>query len=570
MRDVVFREAITAAELEQVHRLNHQVFAEEVGQHAEQASGILVDKFHARNRYFVAVRSQQVVAMVSAHAGPCFSVTSRLPDSSLLQQFDRPVEVRLLAVAPGERSGTLLAGVLWQVFDFACKAGFSHLLISAIDTRQAMYRKLGFRALGPAVAEGEVRFMPMFMSLAEQMRGKRCLVDRHQRRWRARERAMQPINLLPGPVQIAPQVEAAFHIPPISHRCEAFISLFGHARERLSCLMAGLPVAVFPGAGTLANDVVAANLKAIFGNRRGLVLSNGEFGDRIALQAAAAHLDFEQLSFRWGSSWHMPDLRQALDRRPAWVWAVHLETSTGVLNPLDLLLSLAPQAGASVAVDCVSSLGAVPLGDPTGSLLMASGVSGKSLGSYAGLAFVALSDAAKRSLRDSRLPACFNVLRMLESVGPVSTVSSPLLGALASALDRSYSSASATSAHFARAAALGGLVRQGLRSLGIHTVASEDHAAPNITTFNLPGPDFVEDCLRSGFQIAHESSYLIRRGWAQIATMGDVESTSVANLFDRLRQHPDISARRPVPLGLAASQLSGLGNRFAWQDQSGH
>jgi hypothetical protein len=43
--------------------------------------------------------------------------------------------------------------------------GYSHLLISAISTRQAMYQKMGFHALGPAVPEGKASFVPMLMTL---------------------------------------------------------------------------------------------------------------------------------------------------------------------------------------------------------------------------------------------------------------------------------------------------------------------------------------------------------------------------------------------------------------------
>ena len=548
MPEVVFREAVTASELEQVHRLNHQVFADEVRQHASQASGILIDKFHPRNRYFVGVRDQQVVAMVSAHAGPEFSVTRRLPDPALLQQLPRPLEVRLLAVASGQRSGPLLAGVLWQVFDFARHAGYSHLLISAIATRLPMYRKLGFRPLGPAVSDGDACFLPMVMSLADQMRGNRPRVERHQRRWRTRHRETQPISLLPGPVEIAPQIEAAFQRPPVSHRCAAFVQQFEQVRIRLAGLMADLPVAVFPGAGTLANDLVAANLKAIFAEEQGLILTNGEFGERITRQAAAAGLIFEELSFKWGSPWHLSSLDQALARRPAWVWAVHLETSTGVLNPIDLLLQRAAAAGVGIALDCVSSLGAVPIVDPTGGLLMASGVSGKSLGSYAGLAFVALSDAGRKKLAGKLLPSSFDLLRMLDARSPVSTVPSPLLAALACALDRSYPTSCDASAHFRRSAELGPLVRRGLRSLGIEPLSPEAHAAPTITTFTPPHPAFVSDCLRLGFQIAHESGYLLDRGWCQIATMGHVDDASLSRLFEGLGQ-----SSQPHEAALAAA-----------------
>jgi hypothetical protein len=138
MPRVLFRQAASSADLAQIHALNHRVFAEEIAQHGRQASGLLVDRFHHQNRYFVAVRDDVVIGMISAHAGPEFSVERRLPDSSLLESLPCPIEVRLLAIDPKERNRTVLAGLLWQAYDYAVSGGYSHLLISAISTREAM------------------------------------------------------------------------------------------------------------------------------------------------------------------------------------------------------------------------------------------------------------------------------------------------------------------------------------------------------------------------------------------------------------------------------------------------
>ena len=179
-----------------------------------------------------------------------------------------------------------------------------------------------------------------------------------------------------------------------------------------------MEVTLFPGAGTLANDAVAANLKAIFGDRQGLILSNGEFGNGSRTRRSTAGLGFRQLKFSWGAPWTLAAIEDALDRRPAWIWAVHLETSTGVLNDMESLLSLAADAKSAVALDCVSSLGATPIVDEAESLLLASGVSGKSLGSYAGLGFVYLSSECRRLLANKVLCPSFDLLRMHQTCGP--------------------------------------------------------------------------------------------------------------------------------------------------------
>ncbi len=542
MQKVAFREVANAAELKQIHALNHRVFAEEIAQHHVHPSGMLVDRFDAHNRYFVAVQEGAVIGMISAHGGPEFSVAKRLSNPDVLRSFPVPLEVRLLAIEPKKRNRTVLAGLLWQVYDFAVSNGFSHMLISGIAEREAMYRKLGFIPLGPAVAEGSASFIPMVMPIGRHARGNQRRVRLHERHWKRsvirREAGgnCEPMSLMPGPVCIHPLVARAWASPPVSHRSPAFTESYEEVRSSLNGLVSGtgMEVTLFPGAGTLANDAVAANLKAIFGHQEGLVLSNGEFGERIASQALSAGLRFRQIKFGWGEPWSAAAVEDALERKPAWVWTVHLETSTGVLNDIETLLRLAEDGGCGVALDCVSSLGAAPIMDETGALLLASGVSGKSLGSYAGLGFVYLSGECRRLLANKVLCPSFDLLRMHQTCGPLTTVPSSLLFALARALEMNYASPEAIAGRFREYRLLGEYTRRALREAGLEPLAADHVAAPNITTFTLPHAAFQEHCLKAGYQIAHESPYLKHRGWGQIATMGNITPALLTPLFEAL------------------------------------
>jgi aspartate aminotransferase-like enzyme len=536
MPKLLFRQARSSADLEQIHVLNHRVFAEEIAQHRPEPSGLLVDRFHEQNHYFVAVREDVVIGMISAHAGPEFSVKRRLPDASLLTSLPCPIEVRLLAIEPKERNRTVLAGLLWQAYDYAVTGGYSHLLISAISTRQAMYQKMGFHALGPAVPEGEASFVPMLMPLGEHRCVEGTRVGLHERHWRRAATPRVPVSLLPGPVAIHPRVAAAFASAPVSHRSPAFVETYEKVREQLRAFVAGMDVVLFPGAGTLANDAVAANLKAIFGDAEGVVLANGEFGERLARQARGAGLHCRSLAFPYGEPWELEAVEAALHGGPKWVWGVHLETSTGVLNDAAALQRVAGRAGCAVALDCVSSIGAAPIPADGASLLLASGVSGKSFGAYAGLAMVYMSEMCRGLLKDKELCPSFDLLRMREAYGPVSTISSPSLFALARALEDSYGfsdamTEDAMTRRFAEYRRLGELVRAELRAAGLQPLAAEAVAAPNIATFDLPYASFPEECARYGYVIAHESPYLQTRGWGQIATMGDIREETLTRFF---------------------------------------
>src|SRR5262249_58339233 len=93
----VFKCADSNHEFEQIHRLNYQTFVGEIPQHADTGAGVLIDKFHTKNAYFIVLRDDRVVGMVSAHSEPPFSITERLSDPTILTKAGtRPLEVRLV------------------------------------------------------------------------------------------------------------------------------------------------------------------------------------------------------------------------------------------------------------------------------------------------------------------------------------------------------------------------------------------------------------------------------------------------------------------------------------------
>src|SRR5262249_50753694 len=116
----VFKRAETVDEFEQIHALNYRTFVSELAQYTDVGNGRLIDKFHHKNIYFIAVKDRQVVGMVSVHGQPPFSIADRLPDPSVLQRPDiRPLEVRLLAVDQEKRGTFVIAGLVYELWVYA-------------------------------------------------------------------------------------------------------------------------------------------------------------------------------------------------------------------------------------------------------------------------------------------------------------------------------------------------------------------------------------------------------------------------------------------------------------------
>jgi aspartate aminotransferase-like enzyme len=555
----VFKCADTKDEFEQIHRLNHQTFVGEIPQHADDGTGSLVDKFHAKSAYFIVLKDGQLVGMVSAHDQPPFSVSDRLPDPTILSKFGaRPLEVRLLAVELEERNSNVFFGLIYTLYSFACRQGYTDLFISGVETRLNLYRRLGFQPLGPAVPCGGASFVPMVLKVGQLP----FRVERIKRLWESHinhsllesngvgDERHSPICLLPGPVTVAPAVRDAFHRPAIYHRGPEFIDRFVAVRQLLGQMVGGRDVAILNGSGTLANESIAATLAAIQAKQssasRGLLLINGEFGQRLAQQATRFGLNPVVLEWPWGQPWDLDEVDKAIDKQApgTWVWGVHQESSTGVLNDLPGLVRVARLRGARVCVDCISSLGATQL--DLRNVFLASGATGKALGAFAGAALIFADAEALQNLDRSAVPSYFDIPAALASAGPCYTFPSATLFALEAALQE-YSTPKKAEATYARYKDMGAFVRHELRNLNLTPLAREDCACPVVTTFTPPGDesstDFVARCSAWGYAIGGQSAYLAARRYVQIATMGAVTPAHVRPLFARLAR---LLVRRPT------------------------
>ena len=349
----------------------------------------------------------------------------------------------------------------------------------------------------------------------------------------------EEVCLLPGPVALSAGVRLALQQPPLYHRDLEFVKLFEKVREQLGSLVGGRDVALFLGSGTLANEVVAATLAATATSGSGLILDNGAFGNRLVSQASRFGLRPRVLTWPWGSPWDLDQIAAALDTEPAgsWVWGVHHESSTGVLNDLPTLVRLARSRNLRVCADCVSSIGAVPL--DLSEVYLASGTSGKALGSCSGIAlvFAGIKDLHERDA--ARVPSYLDLAATLAEAGPRFTFPSAPLCGLAAAL-MEYNTAVRAAARYESYAEVGRYVRRQLRSIGLAPLAPEFCAAPTISTFTpwdgWTSAAFVDFCRSAGYLVAGQSAYLTERRLVQIANMGTITRESCAPLFEHLER----------------------------------
>jgi alanine-glyoxylate transaminase/serine-glyoxylate transaminase/serine-pyruvate transaminase len=160
--------------------------------------------------------------------------------------------------------------------------------------------------------------------------------------------------MIPGPVEFSPAVLRALGQRTRSHVDPEFIAVFGRALKafREVCLAPSAQPFVVAGSGTLAMEMAAANL--VEPGEKALVVSTGYFSDRMAKMLERHGADVTVLRCRPGDAPAPEDVERALAQGGYKLLAVtHVDTSTGVLAPVQALVQLAARAGALSVVDGV-------------------------------------------------------------------------------------------------------------------------------------------------------------------------------------------------------------------------
>ena len=554
----MFKFASEDWEFEQIHRLNYRTFVEEIPQHQASPNQRLVDKFHAENTYLICLSNQKLAGMLAVRGIRPFSLDQKLPNLDAFLPTGRTVcEIRLLAIEKKFRGAQVLQGILALLWQHGVEKGYDLAIISGTTRQQRLYQHLGFVPFGPLVGSGDAQFQPMYVTLETfEVTAREFL-----RSSPARSFHPSAVNFLPGPVAVRREVRRAFEQAPESHRGESFKKDFQSARRILCELVCAKNVQLFVGSGTLANDVVAGQLSRLKG--RGLILTNGEFGERLVDQARRFKLKFDALAFNWGQLLDLAAVKRKISARLTrltWLWCVYCETSTGILADIEALKALCARHGVKLCLDAISAIGTMPV-DLTG-VYLASCASGKGLRAYPGISMVFYHhDIAPAP---DKLPRYLDLGYYAKESGTPFTFSSNLLHALHAAVKRVN-----WEKRFAEINEWSGWLRSRLAETGFDLIGNGPPSAvallrrtgaktsPAVVTIALPqemnSVKIGEAMQEAGYLLSYNSGYLRRKNWIQICLMGECtheKVVSVTNALNRVCFRRHVSA--PAPAVVAA------------------
>ncbi len=253
--------------------------------------------------------------------------------------------------------------------------------------------------------------------------------------------------LNPGPVPLAPEVREAMREPMVSHRSAAFEADYERAANGLryvfetasidgSATASGGTPLMLMGTATLAMEAAIANLVDEDGTV--VAISNGKFGRRFQ-RIAARYATVREVNAEWGESIDLEAVEEVMDERVDLVAMVHNETSTGLLNPVAAVGTLAREYDARFVVDGVTSIGGDAFHLDEWDIDIAITDAQKALASPPGISAVYLANGVEDALAPEHAPFYVDLERHVAKAADNQTPFTsavPLVRAMAVALER--------------------------------------------------------------------------------------------------------------------------------------
>jgi 2-aminoethylphosphonate-pyruvate transaminase len=348
----------------------------------------------------------------------------------------------------------------------------------------------------------------------------------------------------PGPVNVAASLRHAICKDDICHREPDFDGLLASIEQKLLSLFEirkrnRFRAVVITGSGTAANEAI---LSSVVGTGTILILSNGEFGERLHKTSLIHNARTHLLQQPWGIPFDPDQIAAYLTAHKIDVVAmVHHETCSGMLNPLAVIGSLVKAHGAIFVVDGVSSVGAEVVDMEGCNIAFCSSSSSKAIGSYPGLSFVI---GRKKQFKKLKLHAAKTTYlnlatfyQFLKQHGQTpNTPAVPLFFAFDQALTNILSEGVAS--RFAQIRARADQLRLGMRKLNLEFVLDEEDMCAILTTVRVPPSILVRelrDKLREKSIIIYEGKGCFAGKVFQVGNIGELSDRDIQFFISTLR-----------------------------------
>ncbi|MDI9457642.1 MAG: alanine--glyoxylate aminotransferase family protein [Dethiobacteria bacterium] len=316
--------------------------------------------------------------------------------------------------------------------------------------------------------------------------------------------------LIPGPAPIPHTVAQAMSTKMFNHRGPRFKELITELTASLKrVFQTEGRLFILTASGTGAMEAAIVNF--LSPGEKVISLVNGSFGDRLASIAAIYGAEVERMETAWGQPLDYrgveAKLKKDTEQAIRAITVVHNESSTGMINDLEMISRIRGDHPALLIVDTVSSMGAVELPvDRLGVDVCFTG-SQKALLLPPGLSFISASERAWEAAARSKMPKFyFDLSKAQEYLEKGQTPFTPALPqcvALQEGL-RIYFTEEQES-HYDRHRRMAAAIRAAARALRLELLVKEErYASPTVTAVMKPpqvNVDQLREVMRNRFGV---------------------------------------------------------------------
>jgi 2-aminoethylphosphonate-pyruvate transaminase len=336
----------------------------------------------------------------------------------------------------------------------------------------------------------------------------------------AKSETGDPLLLTPGPLTTSATVKQAM-VHDWGSRDQGFITINKMVLEKIVELAGGEGTHVtvpMQGSGTFAVEAMITSLVPKTGKL--LVLINGAYGHRakkIAEIAGRAVVCYETPEDT------PPDLDKidkllTDDTAITHVFAVHCETTSGVLNPIAETAALVARHGRRLLVDSMSAFGALELDARTMPYDAMASSSNKCLEGVPGLGFVVCRKSALAECNGNATTLVLDLFEQAEGFAKTGqyrfTPPIHVIVALGKAIEE-HAAEGGVAGRGKRYAENARVLIDGMRAMGFRTLLPDALQAPIIVTFHMPtDPKFVFQRFYDGLK---DRGYVIYPGKLTVA-----------------------------------------------------
>jgi 2-aminoethylphosphonate-pyruvate transaminase len=207
-----------------------------------------------------------------------------------------------------------------------------------------------------------------------------------------------------GPVNVSDKVKRSMIYSEIGHRESEFSTLLKDIRRKLLRLFAAnssdFSIVIINGSGTAALESVL--ISSVHDKNKILIVSNGNFGERMAEICRLYGLGLVHLSYKWGEYPDVKTIKDIIkkDRDLEVVAMALLETSTGMVNPVYEVGRLCKEYNKVFVVDAISGLGGDHLNVVSDNIDFCISNTNKCISGLPVLSFVCAKRSAIERIRD--------------------------------------------------------------------------------------------------------------------------------------------------------------------------